>query len=135
MADGNDLATRAKARAESGGVDESWGERLELEEGETFVGRYRGSDVDEKNSRTVWLFWDGAGELYWSRSYAALDREMDAASPAIGDRVAIHRGPNYATQYDDEDGPKGRAFGVVCESSDEPRPAGSTAPATSGIPF
>jgi hypothetical protein len=133
----DDLITRARQRAESGGVDESWGTLLDLEEDETFDGRYRGATTDPDNGRAIWPLWDQDDELRWSRNYASLEREMEKAAPSIGDRIVIYRGDNYKTAYDGDKGPKGRSFGVVCEPSDRPLPASvdASGDTVDGIPF
>jgi hypothetical protein len=70
------------------------------------------------------------------RYYAALGREIEQAAPSIGDRIVIYRGANYKTAYDDEDsGPKGRSFGVVCEPTDEPLPAQPSVVDDDDIPY
>jgi hypothetical protein len=134
MSERDDLVAKAKARADAGGLDESWGELVDLDEDESFVGRYRGLTADPQNDRPIHLFWGENGELRWSRSYAALDRELEEARPQIGDRIVVYRGRNYKTAFDGDEGPKGRSFGVVCEPTDEPPPA-EGAPADDGIPF
>ena len=72
----HDLIHQARQRAESGGVDESWGTLVDLEENEEFDGRFRGRTTDPENGRPIWLFWDEDDEPGWSRNYASLEREM-----------------------------------------------------------
>jgi hypothetical protein len=131
----DDLVAQAKARAEGGGaVDESWGDLIQLDEGESFVGRYRGHANDPKHDRLIYLFWDVEGAPCWSRYYAALGRELEGAAPMIGDRVAIHRGPNYKTGHEEPgEPPKGQSYGVVCEPSSDPLPDEEPQPATSTL--
>ena len=120
MSGRDELIARAKERAETTPTPEEWGYRITLEEGESFVGRWRGQTVDEDNSnRSIYLFWDESSEWCFSRSYASLDRELDREQPAIGATVVIYRGDNYKTQYDDEGEASGQSFGVTVEPNDD----------------
>jgi hypothetical protein len=114
----DDLIARAKERAESAPIPEDWGYRIQLEPDDSFVGRWRGETVDEAHDdRRIFLFWDRDDQLCFSRSYAALNREIDAAAPTVGCTVVIVRGEDYVGQQG-----TGYAFGVVVEPNDEPLP-------------
>ena len=118
MSDRDDLITRATERSEASPVDESWGYRLKLDEGEAFVGRWRGETVDEQNDgRRIYLYWDADGQRCWSRHYAALGREIDQAQPLVGCTIAVVRGPDYTSEKG-----TGHSYGVVTEPNDEPLP-------------
>jgi hypothetical protein len=123
MADRDQMLQAAKERAETPPTPEEWGSRIALEEGESFVGRWRDRTVDEDNNdRPIYLFWDDDGELCFSRHYASLERELKREDPAVGATVVIYRGDNYKTQYDDEGETSGQSYGVTSEPSDAPLP-------------
>jgi hypothetical protein len=127
----HDLIARAQARAEARPVPEEWGAFIEHVAGETFVGRWRGETVDaDRENRRIFLLWDEDGEERFSRSYAALEREIDRVRPVLGCTIAIHRGDDYTTKS----GTTGYAFGVETEPSDEPLPGEPPNP-DDGIPF
>jgi hypothetical protein len=110
-----ELVARAKERAAAKPVDESWGYRIDLDVGESFAGRYRGEAADAQNGgRRVFLFWDRDDQLCWSRTYAALEREIDQAAPAVGATIVLVRGEDYASGK----GNPGRSFGVATEPHD-----------------
>jgi hypothetical protein len=120
----DDLLARAKERAEASPIPEDWGYRITLEEGDHFVGRWRGETVDEQNDRRrVFLFWNEAGEKCFSRFYAALGREIDRAVPRIGDTIVVYRGDDYIGQQG-----TGFAYGVETEPNDKPLPTEDTEP-------
>src|SRR5262245_34622041 len=108
----DDLLTRAQERAESKPIPVEWGSyRIQLDEGDSFIGRWRGSATDELNDdRPIYLFWDENEEPCFSRSYAALTREIDRAAPAVGDTIVIYRGADSVAQSG-----TGFAFGVETE--------------------
>ncbi len=89
------------------------------------MGRWRGETVDEENdNRRVFLLWDGDGALCFSRSYAALEREIDRLKPwEVGDSVAIYRGVDYVGEKG-----TGYSFGVEKEPSTDPLPDGDGDP-------
>jgi hypothetical protein len=118
----DDLISRARERAEAPPIPEEWGYRIALEEGESFVGRWRDRTVDEDNDRPIYLFWDESGEPCFSRHYASLERELNREDPAVGATVVIYRGDNYKTQYDDEAEKSGQSYGVTVEPNDDPLP-------------
>jgi hypothetical protein len=114
----SELIARAKERAESSPTLGSWGYRIALDPQDVFVGRWRGETTDEDNDdRRIFLFWDQDGQPCFSRFYAALGREIDRASPSLGDRIAVYRGDDYNSSQG-----TGFAFGVECEPNDDPVP-------------
>jgi hypothetical protein len=116
--DRENLVARAKERAEASPLPEGWGYRIQLEEGDSFVGRWRSDAVDEQNdNRRVYLFWDEKGERCFSRHYAALGREIDRAAPKPGDTIVVYRGDNYTGQQG-----TGYSFGVETEPNEAPLP-------------
>ena len=126
----DDLIARAKTRAESPATPEEWGYRVTLDEGESFVGRWRGRTVDEDNeNRSIYLFWDESGEQCFSRQYASLERELDRENPADGATVVVYRADNYKTQHDDEGEASGQSYGVTTEPNDNPLPGAAAAAA------
>jgi hypothetical protein len=133
----DDLIARAKERAEGPPVPEEWGYRVTLEEGESFVGRWRERTVDVDNEdRPIYLLWDAEGAECFSRHYASLERELTREDPTTGATVVIYRAENYKTQYDDEGEQSGQSYGVTTEPNDAPLPdeppAATDAPAKAG---
>jgi hypothetical protein len=126
--DFDDLIARAQDNAERGGVPADAGELLEIEIGETFTGRHRGHEPDWGKSGAR-LGWDDAGEPVFIWDCYSLTEEYEREQPNLGDRIAIHRRPNYKTQFDAEGDARGRKYGLACEPCDEPLPG------QDGIPF
>jgi hypothetical protein len=126
------LIGRAKERAEASPVPDEWGYRIVLDEGEHFAGRWRGETVDELNdNRRIFLFWDPDGERCFSRTYAALAREIDRAAPQIGVTIVVYRGDDYLGQQG-----TGYSFGVETEPNEEPLPEAELGDdGDDGIPF
>lgn len=123
-----DLIAAAKDRAEGRQAPAEWGYRVALEVGESFVGRWRGETTDEDNEgKRVFLLVDEDEELCYSRTYAALAREIDQAAPRVGWTIVIYRGDDYTGQQG-----TGYSFGVVAEPNAAPLPVGV---ADDGIPF
>ena len=117
--DRNDLIAKARARAEAGPNPTEWGYRVQLDVAESFVGRWRGETVDADNDgRRIFLLWDADDGPCYSRSYAALAREVDRVMPTVGCTVAVFRGPDYIGAQG-----TGYAFGVQTEVNDDPLPA------------
>lgn len=116
----SELLSRAKERADARGVPGEFGYRIQLGEEESFLGRWRGKGVDENwtPAREVFFFWDADDQPCFSRYYAALARELERVQPAVGDRIAVHRGVDYTTA----EGNTGYSFGVEAEPSDAPLP-------------
>jgi hypothetical protein len=121
----DDLISRAMGRAEAPPTPEEWGQRITLNEGDAFVGRWRGEAIDEDNDdRRVYLLWDEDGQPCYHRSYAALDREIDRIQPQPGETVAIARSNDYRTQYDAEGETSGQSYGAEKEPNADPPPSG-----------
>lgn len=119
-----ELIARAKERAEAPPTPEGWGYRVGLEPGDSFIGRWRGDTEDEENdNRPVYLLWDEDDRACFSRTYAALAREIERVSPEIGCTIVIVRGPDYIGQQG-----TGYSFGVETEPNDAPLPAGDAEP-------
>jgi hypothetical protein len=117
-APGYDLLSRTKERAEASPVPEEWGYRVQLDEGEHFIGRWRGETIDEANeNRRIFLLWDEDCEPCFSRFYAALGREIDRAGPSVGDTIVVFRGKDYIGKEG-----TGYAFGVETEPNEAPLP-------------
>ncbi len=117
--DRDELIARAEEDEQTPLVDPTWGYRISLEPGETFVGRWRGLTVDEANeNRPVYLFWDEAGERCFSRHYASLGAKIKLAEPQIGHSIAVRRGADYASGK----GNPGFSFGIAVSENDEPLP-------------
>jgi hypothetical protein len=125
----HDLLAQARERAEAAATPPEWGYRLALEEREEFLGRWRGEAVDELNDdRRVFLLLDDDGEPCFSRTYAALGREIDRVSPIpAGAAIAIVRGADYTSAQG-----TGYSFGVAIEPNDDPLPE---TPAAADLPF
>jgi hypothetical protein len=127
----DELIARAKDRAAAPLVDESWGYRIKLDQGEAFVGRWRGETVDEDHDgRRVYLLWDETGHRAFSREYAALGRELDAATPTPGCTIVIVRGGDYQAAQG-----TGFSFGVIVEPNDAPLPETEAGSPDGEIPF
>jgi hypothetical protein len=121
----DDLRARAQADAQGFVVPDSWGEAIELEPGESFVGRFRGRERDSRGHPT-YLFWSEAGELCFFWSAYRLEQGMRRERPAVGATVCIVRDTNYATRFDDPGEPTGKSYGVASEPNNEPLPEPAT---------
>lgn len=93
------LLEQARARLreleEQADTGDELGERITLEPGEHFLGRYRGEAemrTRDGETITVFAFWDSNGGKRFHYQNAALVHEIDAAKPAIGDDVVLVRG-------------------------------------------
>jgi hypothetical protein len=124
----DELLTRAKESSEGPVLPHSWGELVEIEVGENFVGRYRGTDTAEGFKSAAYLLWDVDGARRFIFACARLDREFTRESPAIGATVAIFRSENYESQFDraERRDPTGLAYGVATKPNDAPLPAEPT---------
>jgi hypothetical protein len=127
MSGRDDLIQRAKERAETPPTPEEWGYRIQIEEGESFVGRWHIETADEdNNNRAIYLFWDESGEPCFHRHYASLARELTREQPSLGATIVVSRSENYKTQYDDEVETSGQSYGVASKSNDDPLPGEPT---------
>jgi hypothetical protein len=117
----DDLLRRARQNAERGGLPTSAGELIEIQPGGTFTGRHRGREAEwgKSGAYLVWAEDDEPGYLWGCYT---LDQEYEREQPAVGARVAIWRGPNYRTRYDDEGEASGLNYGLACERCDDPLP-------------
>jgi hypothetical protein len=119
----DELLARATERAEASPIPSEWGYRVALDEGDSFVGRWRGETEDPDNvdkqgrPRRIFLLWDTDGQPAFSRSYAALNREVDRVRPNVGDRVAIARAADYTSAEG-----TGFSFGLEADPCDHPLP-------------
>ena len=120
MSDGfDDLIAKAKEHAETPPLPEEWGYRVKLDPGGAFIGRWRGETVDEKNdNRRIFLFWDESGAQCFSRTYAALEREIDRTQPTLGYTIVVYRGDDYTGEQG-----TGYSFGVETKPNDAELPA------------
>lgn len=88
-----------ESRQEDDEVD--WGERVELEPGDSFVGRWKGETegrTKEGGAFTVYLFWGRDGKRRFMFQTARLGWEIRDLQPAIGDEVAVVRGSDLPAQ-------------------------------------
>jgi hypothetical protein len=126
----DDLVARARARADGRPIPPEWGYRIQLAEGEHFVGRWRGQTSDEQNEgRPIYLLWDMSDEPCFSRYYVSLAREVNRVKPSVGDQVAIVRGADYVSQNG-----TGYNFGLQNKPCSDPLPDRSETD-VDGIPF
>jgi len=121
MAD--DLLAQATENA-SKRDDSSWGDRIVLEVGDSFSGRWRGETTtpSEYGEQPVYLLWNAEGEecfLYGGR--VALDRQIRSASPGLGDDIAIAR-----IEDESSNGRTVHRFGVAVARNEEPMPGEQT---------
>jgi hypothetical protein len=132
----DELIRRAQERATSLPTPEEWGYRVVLDEGDAFVGRWRGKTTDPDNAdRRVFLCWDEDGGSCFHRLYASLGREIDRVRPGTGDTIVIARSANYKTQFDEGDEKSGQSYGVEKQPCSDPLPKGPPAAAEDEFPF
>jgi hypothetical protein len=117
----HDLIARAQRSAAGAEVPVEWGELIEIAVGGHFLGRHRGHGDGGRSG--AWLAWDVAGNKRFIWGNYRLDQEYAREGPAIGDTVAIVRGPNYKTRFDDDGEASGLGFGLAIEPSSAPLPA------------
>ena len=110
----------AEQRLEYDGLPEEYGENVELAEGESFTGRYRGTTLDNAwdPPREVYLLLDRDGENRYIRERAVLKREMQQAAPTPGDWIVIIRGEDGTTK----DGNMFHRYAVRARLCGEPLP-------------
>jgi hypothetical protein len=131
------LSERARADAKDRGDD--WGERLDLEPGDEWEGRWLGEVTAAPNEwrdreQRVFLLVEADGRRRHIYARSRLERKVDALVPQRGDNVAIFRDA-------DEYGSGGRtihAYGFALEANDTPipePPAGYEEPAEGDIPW
>jgi hypothetical protein len=127
----DELLEQARARlreleeqADAGG---ELGERITLEAGAHFLGRFRGEvEMRTRNGETitVFAFWDGNGGKRFHYQNAALGHEFDAAKPAVGDDIVIVRGEDREFEVQGEQRTMHR-FAVRSKPNPAPLPGAS----------
>jgi hypothetical protein len=136
MSNGNELLTEARLRLqelEKQQPDDEidWGERIELEPGDSFVGRWRGDTTGRSKDGgtfTVYLFWDRDGSHRFMFSTTRLSWEIDDLKPTVGDEIAVVRGTDLPAQSGKN--PTQR-YAVRTRPSSDPLP-GATGGSTEG---
>jgi hypothetical protein len=137
-----DLVEQARARLREleRGDDEAdeLGERVELQPGDYFLGRWR-SDALVMRTRDgeavpVFGLWDFDGRRRFHYKSAALVAEIDAFKPAVGDTVAIVRGQDVQFEKDGEQRRMHR-YAVRVKPNSEPLPEGGAPEGDDDVPF
>jgi hypothetical protein len=142
MSASEDLLEQAQARLqelEQLGDGGDLGDRVELEPGEHFAGRFRGEatmHTKDGDSFPVIALWDAAGSFRFHYRNAALVEELVECDPAVGDELVIVRGEDYAFEVDGEPRTK-HPYAVRTRASSDPLPGGGEAPADDDdeVPF
>jgi hypothetical protein len=123
----DELLAEAKGRlaeqeAEEQEASSELGESVELSEGETFVGRFRGSGQahTKRGLAAVVLLWDGDGARRFMWMKTRLQREPDELQPNVGDEIAIVRGTDIPSS--DPDRNPMQRFAVRTRKCDKPLP-------------
>jgi hypothetical protein len=105
MSDQDVLLTEARLRLQElekkQGDEIDWGERIELDPGDSFVGRWKGETEGRSKDGgtfTVYLFWDGDGKRRFMFETVRLGWEIRDLAPAVGDEVAVVRGTDLPAQ-------------------------------------
>lgn len=130
----DDLAARARERAQGSGTPEHWGRLLEIEENADFVGRYVADASDERwdPPRPVFLLVDADGGRCWIPGRFRLVQEMERVKPGRGDDIAIFRSFDVETKS----GTTMHVYGVEAVSNDTPLPGEpSDLGGDEGVPF
>jgi hypothetical protein len=119
MSGRDDLAARARERAQGSAVPDDWGKLLEIPEEGDFVGRYVADASDERwdPPRPVFLLVDSDGERCWIPGRYRLVQEMERAKPGRGADVAIFRDADIETKNGTM-----HVYGVEAEPNDTPLP-------------
>lgn len=115
----DDLIGRARENA-SERDEAEWGNRVTLEVGDSFIGRWRGETTTQTDygDQPVYLLWDDQGQpcfMYGGRK--VLDRRIRSAGPIEGDSIAIFRGEDETSN-----GRTAHIFGVATVSNPDPLP-------------
>jgi hypothetical protein len=138
----DELLKEAKGRlveqeAEEEEASAELGEGVDLSEGETFVGRWRGYGTapTKRGIVDVYLLWDTdkAKRFIWPKT--RLEREISELQPNVGDEIAIVRGHDIPNS--DPDRNPTQRYAVKVRSCEEPLPGDSPAAVERGddIPF
>jgi hypothetical protein len=124
MSGRDDLAARARERAQGSAVPDDWGKLLEIPEEGDFVGRYVADASDERwdPARPVFLLVDADGGRCWIPGRYRLVQEMERARPSRGADIAIFR--DYDVQS--KAGNAIHVYGVEAEPNDAPLPGESS---------
>jgi hypothetical protein len=125
----DDLLEQARARLQELEQEEDQhggelGERIDLAEQESFVGRWRGAGVMRGKSGDeidVYLFWDKDDGRRFHYRNTRLVWEIDELKPTIGDRVAIVRGTDLPAEAGKN---PTKRFAVRVQPSSDPLPEG-----------
>jgi hypothetical protein len=117
----DDLAARAKERAQGSAVPADWGSLLEIPEGGDFVGRYVADTSDERwdPPRPVFLLVDADGGRCWIPGRYRLVQEMERVKPGRGADIAIFRDFDIETKSGTM-----HVYGVEAEPNDALLPGG-----------
>lgn len=116
----DDLLNRARESEAEKPDNENWGDRVTLEVGEAFAGRWRGETIatgGDYGDQRLFLLWDADLQERYMRGHKALASKIDKASPSIGDSVVIYRGEDYVSSNG-----TGYSYGIATEPNDEPLP-------------
>jgi hypothetical protein len=124
----DDLLEQARERLrelEETAVDEL-GDRIELQPGQHFLGKWRTDEVSMRTKDgetfTVYGLWDVEGKPRFHYRNAALVVEIEANRPSVGDAIVIVRGEDREFEVDGEKRTVHR-YAVRCRSSSIPLPA------------
>ena len=115
----DDLAARARERAQGSAVPEAWGKLVEIPEDGDFVGRYVADASDERwdPPRPVFLFVDADGGRCWIPGRYRLVQEMQRVKLGRGADIAIFRDFDIETKNGAM-----HVYGVEAEPNDAPLP-------------
>jgi hypothetical protein len=78
-----------------------WGDRIELQPGDSFVGRWKGETEGHNKDGgtfTVYLLWDRDGKRRFMFQTTRLGWEIRDLAPAVGDEIAVVRGTDLLAQ-------------------------------------
>jgi hypothetical protein len=134
----------AEARKRLGELEEKaageldWGDKLDLEPGDSFHGRFRGESTGRGKDGGEFglvLFWDHDGKHRFTFVTAALRAELDTVRANVGDEIVVVRGDDRAFEVHGEPRTMHR-YAVATRPSDAPLPDESAPPdLDDGIPF
>jgi hypothetical protein len=149
MGEHGDLLEEARARLhelEEAAGDEL-GDRVELEPGEHFAGRYRGQlTMRTKDGDQVMVvgLWDASSRPRFMYRRTALAAELEETRPSIGDEIVIVRGDDRVWETADGEPRRMYRYSVAVRPSTEAPPEAASAaapapppsePVDDGIPF
>jgi hypothetical protein len=78
-----------------------WGDRVELDPGDSFVGRWKGETEGrgkDGGTFTVYLFWDRDNKRRFMFQTTRLGWEIRDLAPQLGDEIAVVRGTDLPAQ-------------------------------------